>query len=523
MRKGADAMKRRSLDGSFSDSLGLNRAQTRRLQRFCKRLGMDSEKRVFDERILKLLFKYCWNRKYIQKIRNYLNRIEYTQSSRHYEMQRQQVVEGFCGENHPSFEWNEHFQEVVEEVRAEFRKLNLSEIFYMCDTDIENVLSKLTTHAGWYGLVTTGKIRKGENLDGLLKAFNECVNEAKSTGTLAQPMIIGTRTQNNDILKDDGSFKGKGEKSICKTRTILMVSLLQIVLELKWARPLQNALHDNVWYMGGLDDKQINTLINKYRDRYGYWCSLDYSKFDVTISDWLLRAAYSCYKEAFSKDENFSEDLWNIMVHDAISKRILLADGKLHYSNKGNSSGLQFTSMNASVCNLLAVRTMMKALNINNYKLMIMGDDILIFSSVELELKTVSEYLGKNFGLEMHPHKCSHGTQYQDPEFLSRIWTRDGADRNPVELLAKALYPERWRDYSVIRPEVVLYSYCLSYPLGMRRLIDVNRFLRDEPFMKRELRKLQKGGVSALPHSMAWRATIDKASVSVYIPDYIAA
>lgn len=501
---------------------GLNRPQKRRLDKFCRRLGRDEKRDLFDDQFLKLILAYAWNPKYVQSIRQYLNRIGFTQSHKQYSMIEEQVKERFCAKNHPDFSWHKCFQEVKDEITELFREFHLEEVQYFCDEDIEHILSKLTTHAGWYGYILHGKLRKGENLEGLYDEFMRILNEAKESGTLHQPMLPGVRTQSLDVYGSRGDgLKAEGEYAKAKTRTILMVSLIQIVLELKWSKPLQNAMHNVDWYMGGLNDKQIHRRVRNNFVKYKHWISLDYSKYDTTISDWLLRASYDVYKACFESDPNFDAQAWEIMVHDAICKRIVLADGKYYLSTKGNASGLQFTSMNASMCNYLAISTCMKLLMIKDYALMIMGDDILIFTNVKIDYHELCSLLERNFGLIAHPDKCVTEEECANPVFLSREWREMGAYRSPLEILAKGLFPESFRNYQLGEPALVVYSYILSFPLGMRELIDVDRFMSDFPHIREEFSKYRGG--SLLTGSQRWRQGYELDPTRFDLPSLIAA
>lgn len=477
--------------------LGLGVPQKRRIRKYCKRLGTDTDKILFDDQIKSLLYKYAWTPKYIKQTIDYLNRIGYNQSKKQYARIEEQVKEGFCGENFPDHSWLKAFKETLVELKEIFGALHLTQIVYKSDQDIVDVIPKLTTHAGWQGYIINGKPRKGDNLEGIFEVFSTKLAQAKRDGTLKQPMMPGVRTQSTDYYSRIvfESLKTQDEYSENKTRTILMASLLQIINELQWSKPLQNAMHDMCWYAGGYNDCQINKRMRKLYKKYGSWISIDYSKFDVTISDWLIRAAFDVMKEAFKYDSNFDEEAWNIMVHDIICKDILLADGNLYRSTKGNPSGSMFTSMLASIVNYLCITSCLKMMQVEDYEFTIMGDDNIIFSNVDIDLTELSDMLSRNFGLIMSPSKCVSSKEKSNPVFLSREWRENGAWRAPLELVAKSLFPERWRDYrpgeGKAKPYLVLYSYILTYPLGMRDLIDVDRFLLDFPNCRNEIKELK--------------------------------
>lgn len=148
---------------------------------------------------------------------------------------------------------------------------------------------------------------------------------------------------------------------------------------------------------------------------------------------------------------------------------------------------------------------------IDRYECIIMGDDNIIFTMNQIDEDVMAKYLSNNFGVIVNSDKMDAAVLYEgeEPEFLSRVWTVNGVYRNPFELLARMCYPERRRNYKnkLMKPEYIIYSYILSFPLGMRELINVDKF--KQRFQPKKFTNMSKDElaviVKELPGSIAYQ------------------
>jgi hypothetical protein len=141
-----------------------------------------------------------------------------------------------------------------------------------------------------------------------------------------------------------------------------------------------------------------------------------------------------------------------------------------------------------------------------HYDTFIMGDDNIIFSNHHISIEDLASYLAKNFGVDINPDKCLTHEDQPDPEFLSCEWREEGVWRDPNVLLERLLYPETFRNYASkdFTPEEIIYCYYLTYEMGMRKLIDMNAFLRDHPKLQKSvLRKIRN--LRNLPGAMYYQ------------------
>jgi hypothetical protein len=385
-------------------------------------------------------------------------------------------MQRFAEGDHPSFRWNQNYQQSLKLIRDYFSKIKLRPLHYITVDDVRRVLPKSNTHSGAFWLAT-GIKEKGKNLEVAFKAFAKDVDDAILNGTFALPILLGNRTQASGEYDDEGNQTGECKH---KTRVVSMIDLELIMAELMFAYPFQRTFTNSKFYAGGKDDLAISSYLLDWRSKYDSWISLDYSSFDQTISSWLIEDAFSIIKSCFIMNDKESA-LFDVIVHDFIHKDFYITEGVIH-SDKGVPSGSMFTQIIDSLVNVIVVNTyfISKGLGVRKYEMMAMGDDNIIFCGKDIDVNLLSTYISKNFGLLVNSDKSEVGLRRDNPKFLSRFWTYSGRVRHPNQLISRLAFPERYRDYSgVVGPEHVLMAFILTYDRSMYELMDVNRFRQD--------------------------------------------
>lgn len=457
----------------------LDSGSTKRLREFRSQLKRDSFKTVFDDRIRDVILKYALypNRvhseiKYLDNLTDFEG-VAFNRSTKQYE-KMESTWAGFLCQEKSSFQWNRNYQTALKKVKDRYRVANLVAIDYKSDQDIIDSVTDWTTSSGFEGLIT-GKRKKVDFCDNVLNWWRDKAERAILDGSFNTPMIPGIRTQCS------GEYTEHGERTdTCKhkTRPIWMVSLSTIIAERKWAKPLTQWLVNYSYSAIGKDDSYLTRWVANRRMKLKHFISLDYSAYDSSIPSWLIYDAFDVIAEAFG---GISDPLFHIVRDDFIFKNLVTGDDVVYISH-GNPSGSGFTAIVNGICNEIMTETWAAALGIP-VDFNIMGDDNLIYCDrVSYELiHWVASYLLHNFGVSVNTSKSSWGDYTKPPEYLSRIWTDGGAYRHENILLSKMLFPEKFRNYSKdgTSPELVLYSYYLSYPMGLIKLIDMPRFLTD--------------------------------------------
>jgi len=110
-----------------------------------------------------------------------------------------------------------------------------------------------------------------------------------------------------------------------------------------------------------------------------------------------------------------------------ITKRFVDINGKMVKSVKGIPSGSYFTQIIGSICNYLIMNTYIQSKGsrtVQRTRHLTMGDDNITFTKFKLDIDDASSYIRNNFGMVIHPDKCSSGNLLETPrvDFLSRTW-----------------------------------------------------------------------------------------------------
>lgn len=478
----------------------LDAGSKKRLEEYCSNLKREYDHRNFDHAACNLFQKYLkpgWvadfkkTKLYLRNLKSSSDGHYFSQGVKDYEKLRESA-EVFTLPNHPWFGWNKNYKEAKRILIEEFSRLNLSPVHYHTDDDVKDALPKMDTHAG-FTYILTGKKEKGDNIfEGFAKILRKEIELAIRCGSFRKPILVAVRTQGSGhAFTEDGSFTNDCDH---KTRMVSMVDLIVILAELTFAKPLQAALGDRAWYAGGKNmDTDLGVIITSRRAEYNFWITLDYSQYDASISAWLIHDGFEILRAAFPNLSKEDEELFKVLEHDFIEKDFIMGDEILH-STRGVPSGSMFTSIMDSIVNRLMILTYCLSKGIKS-DMIIMGDDNNIWTYDCIDRDDIASYLTKNFGIKVNPHKIKEGRKTDDPEFLSVYWTSVGRYREPHEVIAKLLYPERKRIYGKGRgtPQQTIYSYFLAYPVTIYKMLDVSRFLGDFP----ELRHLKLSEVDS--------------------------
>lgn len=458
-----------------------------RLKRFRSSLAHDEDRRNYDYDLAQTVERYLlpYQVDYYKGVKHYLRDLKsstngkfFSQGVKEYS-KMMEAIERFQMPDHTTFRWNENYQSAKEFLMKQFQEFKINMVVYHDDESMISKLPKLNTHSG-YTYILTGRKRKGDNLDNIYSRYTNEELLAKEKGSFNKPILPGCRTQSSGAFDDNEERTGDCKH---KTRLISMIDMMVIFAELKFSYPLQQAMKFYDSYAGGKSNREISSIISNDRYNYNYFISLDYSSFDQSISKWLIYDAFDIIQSAFIGE--FDEELYNVIKNDFIYKNFIMADG-VYFAEKGVPSGSMFTQIVDSVVNLLMVHTYLNSIK-NQGHMIVMGDDNLLYTMDRVEPSLIKSYIEKNFGIEINEDKTSFGLKSDDPEFLSRYWRNNGEYRSIPVVISKMLYPERKRYYNKqITPEIVLYSYILTYPLTMNMIINVDEFYANNRSVSRE-------------------------------------
>lgn len=454
----------------------------RRLSSCIARLKKDEEQILYDDRVVKLLEKYVRKPEWLKKQIAYFNAcdedgVKFARSAGSYNSMKK-VWDGFKAEQKPDFRWNNRCQRAIRKVGDRYAKAALTMI--ACPKsidDLRDLVADKSTSGGWESILT-GLRTKGELLseESYYSSWRQSLESALNEGRFTDPIVPGYRTQCSDL----GGGKCKHKK-----RPINMVTLKVILAESLYANPLSQWLKYYQYTAIGKDTRtDISNWVSQQRKDMYQWLSLDYSAYDSSIPSWLIDAAFEIIRGAFRNLGKFGNDLLTVLKQTFIVKDIITPEGIIHATH-GNPSGSKFTAIINGICNEIMTEYWADLLG-KEVEYMIMGDDNLIFAKhvgpfSPDEVERISSVLLSKFGVTVNAQKSASGTHRDSPEFLSAHWTAFGPWRPGSELYSHLAYPERFRDYRAgkLTPQMLIYSYILAYPAGMRDMMYIDQFLRD--------------------------------------------
>ena len=459
---------------------GLSADQTKRLFQYQVNLRTDKDPQHFDDKLREHLLKISKDEgKMVNRVVSHCDSLGWNQSKYRYSLIQEQVSR-FADTTVRNFSNNPNFIAAKQKLMAEAKGWRLRTLRYGWSHDVLGSLPRTDTHAG-FSYILTGKRTKGEYRGRLHQDFINEVDKARKNGSFNKPILIGSRTQSKPPISDkDGSFLQLTKEEVDskkKTRLVSMVDIYVILAENIFAKPFQQQLCLTEWYAGGKNDASISSLIKQNLRFRSNWISLDYSSYDQSISDWMIREAFDIIRAAFEHDIYWDEELFKIVREDFIHKVFITGDGLVE-SKKGVPSGSMFTQIVDSLVNRLMIDTYFNSIGLTDYSLLIMGDDNLITYNGEVNPEFISTYLKRNFDCTMNPSKVDQGTQAEDVLFLSRYWTKNGPWRSPEALIAKMVYPERFRNYQseALTTDMIVLSYFETFNASMMEIFKRNEF-----------------------------------------------
>lgn len=230
-----------------------------------------------------------------------------------------------------------------------------------------------------------------------------------------------------------------------KTRLVWGYPLDMTLIEAKFARPLTDLfLRLDTPMAFGMSKLQLGCLLETRVNKKNIVC-LDYSKFDSSIQASLITKAFNIVKTWFELETEEDQKAWEIVVKYFITTPIVMPNGKLYTGKRhGVPSGSYFTQIIDSVVNVMIIGAISSHLNldVSAEGLFVLGDDSIFSTNKEVDFNAISR-VAKLYGINVSAEKSTLGVKH----FLGATWERCFPRAELTEVLAKAIYPESFRDY----------------------------------------------------------------------------
>lgn len=289
---------------------------------------------------------------------------------------------------------------------------------------------------------------KAESLTYSLNRYQQILSGIKTPN----PCIAYKRTQANK-----------------KTRLVWGFPLEMTLMEGRFARPLiDQFLKSRTCMAFGLKKPTLGALLQLQVGQHKYKYALDYSKFDSSISSHLIHLSFKILSTWFKK-EDLEKYGWDQIIKYFITTPIVMPDGNLYTGKRhGVPSGSYFTQMIDSIVNVIILGALSSKfeMNISWRDLFVLGDDSIFGSNIKVSLQQIADFIKSNFGVTVNVMKSSTDKM----EFLGAVWDHGLPTIELDKLLAKALFPETFRNYKDIGKtngaKQVLHSFSGQYLSG---------------------------------------------------------
>lgn len=218
-------------------------------------------------------------------------------------------------------------------------------------------------------------------------------------------------------------------------------------------------------------------------NRYAY--SLDVSAFDSTVSSAMIERAFNIVRTWFDPEQ--VEPTSGLLYRDILTHvshyfrrcSIVMPDGNIYHGRRhGVPSGSFFTQLIDSMINVMIAGTIASRFNlrIRRDDILVLGDDLLMWSNRGMSITPISRYAKEKFGMIINVSKSEVYDMASNPDqpvhFLGRDWVKGIPDLPQKEILIRAVYPEKFRRYSP-NPDVrerevnlLLFSLLTNYRSG---------------------------------------------------------
>lgn len=228
-----------------------------------------------------------------------------------------------------------------------------------------------------------------------------------------------------------------------KQRMVWGYPLSMTLVEAQYARPLiEKFLKMRTPMAFGLMRFQLAAralTITNSGLRYG----LDFSKFDSSVPPWLIDIAFRILGTWFEECEK--GPAWDTIVNYFIHTPIIMPDGNVYRKSKGVPSGSYFTQLVDSVVNYIVIQYAMLTIvgkPVQDHKILVLGDDSLFGLDRHISLDAVARVL-KAIGFTLNVEK-SDVSRFGEPwHFLGHVWVRGIVDRPVLDLVKRAIFPEK--------------------------------------------------------------------------------
>lgn len=401
----------------------LKRYRDKRIKGHCARMSVADERVLFDSRVATVLENqgFSW--------------VEAPRSV--YKPEKlYQALEKYAPQNTPVVHFEEHVKRGIALAYKSFGRPKWIAKLQPLPLDELSAKTLTSNWTGSAGLTAFGT-KKRDAVDIALGSATRILLGEK----VPEPCVAFKRTQFND-----------------KTRLVWGYPYSMTIIEGLLAQPLIS------WFKGAhtpmafaLPSGALGARIRKSAEWNKWAYSLDMSSYDSSISSRLIEVAFDIIATWFDLEqtEPVTGVTYRYILHRIkkyfINTPIVMPDGFLYIGKRhGVPSGSYFTQLVDSIVNVVvagAISSKFK-LHVHLNDLLVLGDDMLMWSNRKCDLDAISSYAKNSLGINVHGSAKSEIVHYTDPvHFLGRSWENGIPDTPLEEVIKRLVYPETFRKY----------------------------------------------------------------------------
>lgn len=229
-----------------------------------------------------------------------------------------------------------------------------------------------------------------------------------------------------------------------KVRGVWGRAFHHILLEGSSARPLIEAIMDNDTFIQIGSDPLTNVprILTETKRHCKWLLSVDWSKFDATVSRFEINAAFDLMKEKLQFPDFDTEMAFELSRQFFIHKKIAAPDHKIYWSHKGIPSGSYFTSVVGSIVNRLRIEYLWRLrFGRGPMQIYTLGDDSLIGDDAFYPPDELADK-AYTYGWIINPDKTEYSTNPGSVSFLGRSVQGSVNQRNLKKCIRLLLLPE---------------------------------------------------------------------------------
>lgn len=422
--------------------------RSNRLKEYCKRMSKPNEKVVYDDNVADMLRQQGFS-------------FDETPRSVYRPEKLYASLAGYAPKTIPAPKPSQDYDAGVALARACFARPKNTEVLHVLPMTPETIIRITSNPTGSPGLTNYGCTKQESQTRALERGLQTLSGEKQP-----EPCLAFARTQFSD-----------------KTRLIWGYPYSMTAVEGLVAYPLIQQFKGGSTPMAfAMSSMALGTkmVVSSYHKKWAY--SLDMSQFDATISAALIHKAFSILRTWYDVDEVEPvsgvtvKKIFDLIEKYFIHTTIVMPDGNIYIGkDHGVPSGSYFTQMVDSIVNVIIGGAIANhfSLHVSKKDIFVLGDDLLFWSNRKVDLDHIADFANRTFHVKLHGKEKSAIYHYNEAvHYLGRDWSNGLPSLDQDAIIARMVYPERFRRYSKEyqkrRREVrmLILSYAATYRAG---------------------------------------------------------